>query len=176
VRPDDYDPSMTEGTGTAPDTDPQDRQAACHGELISKQYAGPGEWLPAGPAAVRLGISERTLWRRVDAGVIAKRSGDGRAEMYVPLLDVDLSGAAPDPSGRLPVARPEPLALAIVGELERQHTVMLAREERLLERIRLQAETIGRLEAELARHRPARPWWAFWRAVRPGSSSSSEAP
>lgn len=152
------------------------------GDVLPTAELPPGEWLSPPAAASQLGISERTLWRHVTAGRYHKRTVGGRAEVLVPGVapvnpDTDsLAIAAPEPSA--PVSS-DTLTLAIVEELQRQHTATLALVERQADLVRCQAQEIGtataerdaqqaradaaladrdRLAAELERER-RRTWW-----------------
>jgi hypothetical protein len=155
-------------SGPAPDT--------TTGEVVSKAYAGLGEWLPIAAGAYRLGVHERTLRRWLDEGLYQRRSVKGRTQVYVPVsgsapdspdTDPDVSGVSDRPPGTaLDVSRPEPdtLALALLEELKR-------RDQDQAERLTCQAETIGTLKAkldaaaaeaaELRRQldEARRPWW-----------------
>ena len=124
------------------------------GEVIGGDQLPMGDWLPPAAAASRLGVSERTLWRLVKAGRYHKRTERGRAEVLVPAsapLPDDSASAgstgrtvdtgAYAKSGSL-TAMPDGLAVAILEELSRQR-------EDDAERLTCQAETIGRLTAEL---------------------------
>lgn len=144
------------------------------GEVLSKAYAGPGEWLPIAAGAYRLGVHERTLRRWLDEGLYQRRSAKGRTQVFVPLSgpapdspdsEPDTSGDPPDTT--LDVSRPAPdaLGLAILEEMKRQ-------DQEKTERLTRQAEEIGKLKAELAASEARaalldadlkaardRPWW-----------------
>jgi hypothetical protein len=50
-----------------------------------QESAQAGEWLPLAEARLRLGLSERTLRRRIASGRLPKRlRADGRVEVFVP--------------------------------------------------------------------------------------------
>ncbi len=115
------------------------------GELVDRDGGQPGEWLPPAAAALRLGVSERTLWRMVRAGRYHKRTERGRAEVLVPLPD----DSATTPDGVLPAVTLAPdtaLTLAIVDELRRQR-------EQDTDTIVRQAEELGRLRSEIETER-----------------------
>lgn len=69
-----------------------------------------GEWLGPPEAEQRLGISERTLYRRIASGRLKKRTlEDGRIEVWVsgPLTDTDRH-EHPDENGHWPVTGDQP--------------------------------------------------------------------
>lgn len=152
-------------------------EPAVNGEVVDRAFAGPGRWLAVPLAALHLGLSERTLWRRINAGKLRQRAEDGRTLVYVPLSGAvpdgaaPLAGTAPDGGGALaPLSGAVPdggLAVAIVEELRRQHeeaTEQLARKDVLLADLQYR---LGRTEAErdalrAATERPRRPWWQVW--------------
>lgn len=123
------------------------------GEVVSDAYVGDGEWLRVGPAAARLGISERTLWRRVRAGALQKRGTHDGLEVWVPL-----AGTAPVTEGSPP--RPAPrttlavagmagaVTLAVVEELKRRLDADGERLSTLTDEIRGLERSTGRLTAE----------------------------
>src|SRR5215212_5309914 len=131
----------------------QEASPLTSGDVVADHELPPGEWLPPATAASRLGVSERTLWRLVKAGRYHRRVTDRKAMILVPTTvpvpDTSAtSGGAivPDTSG-VPVSGSlsgvtDSTVSAIVGELRRQH-------EGSLSLIAQQAETIGRLTAEL---------------------------
>lgn len=148
-----------------------------NGEVVDQSFSGDGEWLAPNLAAVRLGMSERTLWRRIDTGKLRKRLRDGRAQVYVPV-----AGRAPDTedapvAGRVPATDGSALAtvtpdnqafsLAVIEELRRQHQETLDIIERQSGQIADLSRQLGSSETErdvlcaellLAR----RPWWRRW--------------
>jgi hypothetical protein len=95
------------------------------GEVVDESFAGKGEWLAPPLAAIRLDISERTLWRRVDAGKLRKRIISGRAQVYVPLSGVMPATAESRENaeenrenvGVVPVTPPDTLVPAVIHEL-----------------------------------------------------------
>jgi hypothetical protein len=129
---------------------PEDQQGvsppdAAAGELLESSEEPAGDWLPPAAAALRLGVSERTLWRMVKDGRYHKRTERGRAEVLVPLPD----NSATAPEASLLAVRQAPdtsLSLAILDELRRQ------REEDTGTIVR-QAEEIGRLRSEVEAER-----------------------
>src|SRR3954469_961167 len=58
----------------------------------------PGTWLTIQDAARHLSVSERTVYRRADRGLLRRRTlPDGRVEVFVPLTaPSDVSDAASD--------------------------------------------------------------------------------
>lgn len=122
-----------------------------------------GDWLAPAAAALRLGISERTLWRHVNAGRYHKRTVAGRAEIMAPGAREGLPDNSDTVSG-IAVRQPpdNSLALALLDDLK------VRRQE--------DADTIVRLASELGAERQARqaaekaladelarrPWWRFW--------------
>jgi hypothetical protein len=127
------------------------------GEVVDESFAGKGEWLAPPLAAIRLDISERTLWRRVDAGKLRKRIVSGRAQVYVPL-----SGAAPateesrenteetsEIAHVTPDRQSDVLALALIQEFQARREKDAATITSLTETVTRQAEEIGRLTGEL---------------------------
>jgi len=101
------------------------------GEVLERAYDGPGEWLKARQAAIRLGISDRTLWRRVNEGKLKKRLERNQAEVYVPLDGV--AGTPPVIEQQMAPA-PTWAPLAVLDELEalRARVVALERENAVL--------------------------------------------
>lgn len=148
-------------------TDMPDIPESVSGEVVSAPDV-TGEWLPPATAASRLGISERTLWRHVNAGRYHKRIAAGRAEILVPG-----SGAVPDtadtPAGLAVPDNDRHLTLALVAELSRRLDEEADRQRRLTVKTERQAQEIGRLQAErdaarrerddLAAKMKARRWW-----------------
>ncbi len=128
------------------------------------------EWVRKADAASRLGISERTIENRVNAGKLRKRfRNDGAVEILVPKLQEDVQ-----------------VDKALVL-LDRYNVAMAQQVAPLVEKIATQAETIGELRAQLQQaqerislleapqtatntpvveNRPEnvspRRWWAFW--------------
>lgn len=132
------------------------------GEIVSEAYAGPGDWLPLADAARRLGISERTLWRRVTAGQYQRQVRSGKAHVLVPL-----AGSVPIEIGLAVPATPDVVTLAVIEELRRQReddTERLTRQaaeiQALAERAAAAEAQRDLLAADLARIRAerARPW------------------
>jgi hypothetical protein len=155
----------------------------------SGQPAEPdaGEWLPVPEALRRLGIAERTLYRRLSRGYTQKRTGlGGRLEVWV--AQTPATGATPDTSGHQQEEQAG-RALALVERfnlaVNQQVAPLLAMLNDRDATIRDQAEELGRLrqqvqDLEARRMRqdvtgdasghpphpsesPPRPWWAFWR-------------
>jgi hypothetical protein len=139
------------------------------GDIVSAPDV-TGEWLPPAAAALRLGISERTLWRHVNAGRYHKRITSGRAEILTP------EGAAVPDNSATPTGLAVPdddrqMSLAIIEELRRRLDTEADRQRRLSVKTERQAQEIGRLQAARAaaeqraadlaeRLRAAeRPWW-----------------
>jgi hypothetical protein len=124
------------------------------GEVVDQSFAGNGEWLTASLAAARLGMSERTLWRRIDAGKLRKRMVAGRAEIYVPLAGTlpatEQTEETRPPESIAVSAVSDTLALAIIEELRAQRLADAERLTSLTADTQRQAETIGTLKAEAA--------------------------
>jgi hypothetical protein len=149
-----------------------DRQAI-EGEVVSETYDGPGEWVPIALAAIRRGVSERTLRRRQDAPTPPYRQQliGGKSHVWMPLSGIPpdnpaTTGSEPDTTAvAVPDTSDTRLALAILEDLKR-------RDQEAQERLTRQAEEIGTLKAEcdhlaaqLAEARAARTarrWWWFW--------------
>ncbi len=93
-----------------------------------------GEWVDLPTASLRLGISERSIYRRITRGTLTRRTGiHGRVEVWLP-VDGEESDAS----------------------LTRQYESRARHSEQdmhaaYMERIAMQAEEIGRLKAELER-------------------------
>lgn len=132
-----------------------------------------GAWLDIVSACTALGVTERTIQRRVMRGEIQRRTvSGGRAEFWISeAATSDLAPVTPDiaqdaHSGALAVLDRQEALIDHLSDLARQQTAPL------VETIRQQAEEIGRLKAELeaARERPTvtgdtpdtRRWWRFW--------------
>lgn len=157
----------------SPDTE-ENRENATSGDVIAPTGTA-GAWMRPPPAAAALGISERTLWRHVEAGRYRKRIVDGRAEVFVP---GEMSGA-PDsvatPQSLAERREPDNSAMLVVAELQRHLTALEASRAADMDRLTRQAEEIGRLQAErdalreqLDAERQARAaaerrrwWWPF---------------
>jgi len=136
------------------------------GEIVSEAFDGPGDWLPPADAARRIGVSERTLWRRVNAGQYQRKVVSGKAVILVPL-----AGSVPNTAELAVPATPDAVTLAVIEELRRQHEESAERLTRQATKIEAQAEEIGGLKAQrdaekaraddLAR-RLAWRWWHRW--------------
>lgn len=148
------------------------------GEVIEDDAGGAWEWLPPPAAALRLGVSERTLWRMIKAGRYHRRTERGRAEVRVPLPDsgarnghseyATTDGATPDSGaspGALVPAAPDTVALSMIEALRQRLDVDEERLTRQADELRalvaehaaLKAERDG-ARAELRRER-RRSWW-----------------
>lgn len=130
------------------------------GEVVSEAFDGPGDWLPPAEAARRIGVSERTLWRRVTAGQLLRKVVSGKALVLVPV-----AGSVPNPSDLTVPDAPDGLALAVIEELRRQHDEAAERLTRQAGHIEELERQTGKLEAERdqARAEVARmqsySWW-----------------
>jgi hypothetical protein len=149
-----------------------------------------GEWLDLRAAAMRLGVSDRTLFRRISAGKLVKRErADGRIEVWLPLTDGQT--ASPDSVGHteeqqaervLAVAQRfnDAVSLAVsqqlavhvekITELARENGELSAENTRLRERV-AELETRQTASATMtdtvsvsdtSGEPPRRPWWQFW--------------
>lgn len=140
--------------------------------------AQAGAWLSIPEAAKRLRIHVRTVHRWLDDGRLTKRElARGRVEVWV--SDAIVPDDPPESTPEMPQDTPE-LGLAVMSQhmalLERQGEIAAIQvaqqmtpllEELAATRRQLteQAEEIGRLRAELARHETPsdiRPWWRRW--------------
>jgi hypothetical protein len=154
-------------------------------EVIEPERIG-GEWFTPSEAAVRLGISERTLWRRVNKGRLHRRIVRGAAEVFIPSgsrTALTQSGIPkddlPDMGAMLEVVERSERAMmkAVVEEIKRSWERDVARLAELTDTSIAQARTLGelsvklehtqsenaRLTAELARaHEPRPGWWQRW--------------
>jgi len=94
------------------------------GEVVDQSFSGAGEWLTPSQAASRLGMSERTLWRRIDTGKLQKRIVSGRAQVYVPMAGtVPATNHAEENQENavaVPGRQPDMLALALIEEYRQQ--------------------------------------------------------
>lgn len=100
-------------------TDEGTEQTVTTGEVVSTPDTS-GEWLSPPAAADRLGMSERTLWRKVSEGRYQKRVVNRRAEILVP---VPVTGATEENQENALVApdrAPDSMALAVIDELKQQ--------------------------------------------------------
>ena len=120
---------------------------ATAGEVVGA--TDDGVWLPPAAAAVRLNISERTLWRHVNAGKLTRRTNAGRAEICISSGDA-VAGADCHVSGAMSVSAP-----ALSPDLARMLTTLDAllvangeTMERQADQLVTQAEAIGRLYSE----------------------------
>jgi hypothetical protein len=136
----------------------------------TEQPAAAGEWLDTRAAYTRLGISERTLYRRIASRRYLKRDkGNGTIEVWIPADEPQVGpDSVIDTDGQAQAER----SLALV---ERVNLAVSHQVGPLLELVRDQQERLGelerengRLQAELAavtadRHDP-KPWWRRWLA------------
>jgi hypothetical protein len=139
-----------------------------------------GEWFIPSEAATRLGISERTLWRRVNKGRLHRRIVRGAAEVFIPAGSRTALTQSGIPTDDLPdmgamievVERSERALLkAVVEEIKRSWERDVARLAALTDTSLVQSRRLGeltirleheqaenaRLTAELDRAR--QPWW-----------------
>lgn len=132
-------------------SDPDDRQPDTESDLSPVER---GAWMDIVSACTALGVTERTIQRRVMRGEIQRRTvSGGRAEFWI--ATPDMSPATSD--------RPSDAPGGMLALLDRQEALIdhlsdLARQQQapLLETIREQAEEIGRLKAELTAERERR--------------------
>lgn len=120
----------------------------------TEELSEEGEWLRKAEAAVRLGITERTVDNRIGQGKLQKRVGpDGTIEVLVPLRSEELQATR---------------ALALI---ERYNEALTRQTLPLVAQIRELSETVGRLTAENENLQKqlqnsvkpvGRPWWRFW--------------
>lgn len=168
---------MTDTSGTAPE--------AASGEVIEPSDVA-GAWLTPPAAALHLDVSERTLWRYVEAGRYHKRIVRGRAEVFIPGAQ-DASDSLPDSpdTPNLPAVQAPPdtgLTLAVIEELRAQRLQDADTIDRQAQRIAALEREAGtqaarangleaQLAAEVARRERAeqgaarlreRRWWRFW--------------
>src|SRR5215210_8000686 len=55
------------------------------GQVVDPNEGAPGSWLPIATAAHALGVSERTIRRRIERGQLKRRAHqDGHVEVWVP--------------------------------------------------------------------------------------------
>lgn len=114
------------------------------GEVVSASDT-TGTWLSPPAAASRLGVSERTLWRHVNAGRYHKRVVAGRAEILVP----EGADSLPDNSATaIAPVTPDAALLAVVAELKERRQQDADLIDRLTGRLTGQAEEIGKLKQE----------------------------
>jgi predicted DNA-binding transcriptional regulator AlpA len=103
-----------------------------------------GEWVDLPTASLRLGISERSIYRRITRGTLTRRTGiHGRVEVWLP-ASIPVSDIVSDTS----LTRPT-LYERWHSEQE-MHTAYMEAIARL-------AEENGRLKADLARFRQEHP-------------------
>ncbi len=123
-----------------------------------------GIWVTPAEAASRLGIAERTLWRRVAKNLIHKRVVRGRAEILIPdgtptasgdgeskqpIVFVPRASEPPDRAAKPARANESSVALAhgVVQELREQREADAEAISRYVQIIQEQADRIGRLAA-----------------------------
>ncbi|HEY1292771.1 MAG TPA: hypothetical protein VGJ60_06830 [Chloroflexota bacterium] len=119
-----------------------------------------GEWVSVKDAAARLHITERSVFRRLEKGVLKKRANPDGSIMV--LLTGQDAVIAEDMTESEPASQPgpEPQVALALGVMHSLQTFGLTRERELAERderIASMAEEIGRLREQLAWLR--RPLW-----------------
>jgi excisionase family DNA binding protein len=131
-----------------------------------------GHWLSLAEAAAVLGVSVRTLRRRVTSGEIQRRRTDGRVLFFVPwaaTVATDAVTVAQTMAEEAATMHPAVTALerALAAERERASQAEQAA-AMYQERARGLEQEVERLSAQLALPAPApapapRPWWQRWR-------------
>lgn len=148
------------------------------------------QWLPVARAAPLLGLTERTLRRRVDDGEYETRASRHGLLVRVPAVSVNGRGEAPalsdDGAGAPPEsedgsAAPAPAGIATAAitamaqlvERERERSAELERRASQAEQAAtMWQERCRNVESELERvlalpaheeEPPRRRWWRFWR-------------
>ncbi len=108
------------------------------------------EWLRKSEAAVRLGISERTLDKRVVAGRYPKRQtrAGGPVEIAVPKGEGELRALGVE------------LVVATLAREVRPLTELIDRQAAEIADLAGQVAVLT-YQLEVASHRP-RPWWRLW--------------
>jgi hypothetical protein len=94
-----------------------------------------GEWVDLRTASIRLGISERSIYRRIARKTLTGRQGmHGRAEVWIPMSDASMTHASEDMVNRYsPLGRREMHAayMAKIAELAEENGRLKAENERL---------------------------------------------
>jgi|SRR5215471_16142060 len=126
-----------------------DHDGVLDGTIVPAPFDGEGEWLPPVEACARLGISERTLWRRVDAGRFEKRVIRGRAEIWVPVAGTpSVSQAVAGMAGGV-AAPPVPLEIVAEGLHRAVEPLLAAWSQELAQRRSEDRERAVRAEARV---------------------------
>ncbi len=121
----------------------------------------PGRWLSRKAAMAALGVTERTLQRRMrDGRVLTRQVSGNHVQVYVPDRDVKRQDSSQDSRQDTALAV-ERLRLAEVADR------FLARNAAQEALIRQQAEQIGALRERLRlAEEPPAPWWrGLWQRL-----------
>jgi hypothetical protein len=151
-----------------------DRQSIS-GDVVSAPDV-TGDWLSPAAAALRLGISERTLWREVKAGKYHRKIEDRKALILVPdsgargrqATETGLA-VAPDSSANAPALAELANRLTRQANTVTRQAVQITRlnadKQKLTAERDALAERLAGVERERDQLREAaeRPWWQFWR-------------
>lgn len=127
-----------------------------------------GEWLSVRDAAARLGITERSIFRRMQKGVLEKRTqldGSVMVRLTARPAETDIEPLAvmseDDPQQRVLADGGVILAMFWFQQALESTRVVVDNYRSMIdernEKVTQQAEEIGRLRAELAMRR--QPWW-----------------
>lgn len=116
--------------------------------------AEAGAWLDVAQACTHLGITERTLFRRVNRGEIQRQILPGRrSEFWIPggtRQEVSPDTPQDEPRGMLAL---RDLYEAILTSSRQEQALLIEELTRSRQQLTEQAEEIGRLKAELAAER-----------------------
>jgi hypothetical protein len=128
------------------DTRPRGGAAAAHGRAQGKEKSMAYAWQSVEEAAVTLGISTRTLHRRISKGEVETRLENGRREVLVCLPDQEPEIEEPMADVTDTVTIPTPSTTAAIAAEHGQGTAIVLAEKE----IQLANEKVRRTELALA--------------------------
>jgi hypothetical protein len=167
-------------TDAAPEADRQPYNSTATVPDTATGSDRQGAWLTSHAAQQQLGISERTLFRRIARGQLERRHrANGQVEVWVPTAEATTATAdsAPDTDRQHAQAEQALVLVDRFGQAVAQQVAPLLQEMAAMrQQLVDQAEEIGRLRAQLDRRAPAPaapadtdrqtdghpPWWRRW--------------
>jgi hypothetical protein len=136
--------------------------------------AESGAWLDVTQACAYLGITDRTLHRRVARGEIKRQVLPGRhSEFWIPGATRQETSSDTTPDERGGMLAPRDLLEAVLTASRQEQALLIEELTRSRQQLTEQAEEIGRLKAELEAERERHnvsadtdtarpPWWRRW--------------